>query len=135
MKNLALAAIFAALPAVVQAEVSVERGAYLVRGPGGCGNCHTPMGPAGFDMGNELGGRLVEVAFYEWAYYSQHPWHIPFYWLGGMSTHGLLLGGAIGVFVFCGRRGLSFLSVADELSIAAAWIMGLGRLANSIVAE
>ena len=43
-----------------QAEPSVARGEYLVRGPAGCGNCHTPMGPEGFIMDQELGGRLVE---------------------------------------------------------------------------
>jgi mono/diheme cytochrome c family protein len=39
---------------------SVERGAYLVEGPGACGNCHTPMGPDGPVMEQHLGGRLVE---------------------------------------------------------------------------
>ena len=43
-----------------QAETPVERGEYLVRGIAGCGNCHTPMGPDGFVMDQELGGRLVE---------------------------------------------------------------------------
>lgn len=42
------------------AETPVERGEYLVRGPAGCGNCHTPMGPEGFVAGQELAGRLVE---------------------------------------------------------------------------
>ncbi len=42
------------------AEGDVARGEYLVRGPAGCGNCHTPFGEAGFDMSKELGGRLVE---------------------------------------------------------------------------
>lgn len=42
------------------AETPVERGEYLVRGPAGCGNCHTPMGPNGFIAEQELGGRLVE---------------------------------------------------------------------------
>jgi mono/diheme cytochrome c family protein len=41
------------------AETPVERGEYLVRGPMGCGNCHTPLGPEGFDMEKELAGRLV----------------------------------------------------------------------------
>ncbi len=51
------------------AEVSVERGEYLVRGPAGCGNCHTPQGPNGPDMTNELGGFMVEKnpAFEAWA--------------------------------------------------------------------
>ena len=41
-------------------ETLVERGEYLVTGPGGCGNCHSPMGPNGFIEGKELAGRLVE---------------------------------------------------------------------------
>jgi mono/diheme cytochrome c family protein len=42
------------------AEPSLERGEYLVRGPAGCGNCHTPIGPEGFLMDQELTGRVVE---------------------------------------------------------------------------
>ena len=51
------------------AEMSVERGEYLVRGPAGCGNCHTPKGPDGPDMTKEFGGFLVEKnpAFEAWA--------------------------------------------------------------------
>lgn len=45
---------------VAIAAPSVERGEYIVRGPGGCGNCHTPIGPEGFDMSQELAGRLVD---------------------------------------------------------------------------
>ncbi|MEL7528515.1 MAG: c-type cytochrome [Pseudomonadota bacterium] len=48
------------LPAMACAEPSLERGEYLVRGPAACGNCHTPQGPSGPDMTNELGGFLVE---------------------------------------------------------------------------
>lgn len=44
----------------VTAESSVERGAYLVEGPAGCGNCHTPLGPNGPVDGMNLAGRLVE---------------------------------------------------------------------------
>jgi mono/diheme cytochrome c family protein len=51
------------------AEPSVERGEYLVRGPAGCGNCHTPQTPKGPDLSNELGGFLIakEPAFVAWA--------------------------------------------------------------------
>ncbi|MGB0844541.1 MAG: c-type cytochrome [Alphaproteobacteria bacterium] len=41
-------------------QASLERGEYLVRGPAGCGNCHTPFGPNGPDQEKELTGRLVE---------------------------------------------------------------------------
>ena len=43
-----------------------------------------------------LGGRVVEVVFYEWPFYSAHPQWIAALWLGGMATHGLLFGVAIG---------------------------------------
>jgi len=79
-----------------------------------------------------IGGRAVEVIFYESAYYSTHAWYIFAIWIGGMSTHGILLGGTIGVWLFCKRYKKSFLGVADELVIPAALIMGLGRLGNFI---
>ncbi len=56
----ACALIGAGLAGTAAAETQVERGEYLVRGPAGCGNCHTPIGPEGFDMSRELAGRLVE---------------------------------------------------------------------------
>jgi mono/diheme cytochrome c family protein len=65
MHRLTLTAFFAtallAAPASAQSDDMVARGAYLVTGPAGCGNCHTPMGPDGFIAGQDLGGRLVEA--------------------------------------------------------------------------
>lgn len=62
MKRLVAAATLAAACGIgpATAAPSVERGEYLVRGPAGCGNCHTPMGPQGFVMEQEFAGRLVE---------------------------------------------------------------------------
>jgi phosphatidylglycerol:prolipoprotein diacylglycerol transferase len=79
-----------------------------------------------------LGGRLVEVFSYEWPFYSQHPWLIPAVWLGGMATHGLLLGAVIGAWLLCRRYRKSFLILLDELAVPGAWIMGLGRIGNFI---
>ncbi|PSL17886.1 c-type cytochrome [Shimia abyssi] len=60
MKRILATAALAAAATTTSAEVSVERGEYLVRGPAACGNCHTPQGPDGPDMTNELGGFMVE---------------------------------------------------------------------------
>lgn len=79
-----------------------------------------------------IGGRMVEVFFYEWAYYADHPARIGWIWMGGMSTHGILLGGTLGALLFCRLNNRNFLSLADELVIPAAFIMGLGRLGNFI---
>jgi phosphatidylglycerol:prolipoprotein diacylglycerol transferase len=83
-------------------------------------------------LGVLIGARLVEVFFYEWAFYSEHTGYIFFIWLGGMSTHGILLGGTLGMWLFCRRYHKSFLAVADEIVIPAALIMGLGRIGNFI---
>ena len=55
-----IAILSVCLGAPVIAETPLERGEYLVRGIAGCGNCHTPLGPEGPVMGQELAGRLVE---------------------------------------------------------------------------
>ena len=85
-----------------------------------------------FALGVLAGGRLAEVFFYEWEYYGAHPRHIPALWLGGMSTHGLILGAVVGGGIFCLARGRDFLAMADELAIPGAFVMGMGRLANFI---
>ncbi len=79
-----------------------------------------------------LGGRLVEVVFYEWAYYGSHPWHIPAIWLGGMSTHGILFGCVVATWLYCRIHRRRFFVIADVLVIAGAFIMGFGRIGNFI---
>lgn len=79
-----------------------------------------------------IGGRLVEVVFYEWGFYRNHIGLIPACWVGGMATHGLLIGGISGAIVFCRRYNLSLLPVTDALAIPAAVILGFGRIGNFI---
>lgn len=79
-----------------------------------------------------LGGRLVEVIGYEWPFYRDHPQWISAVWLGGMATHGLLLGGLVAAWGFARARGISWWVLLDELAVPAALIMGLGRIGNFI---
>jgi len=85
-------------------------------------------------LGVLLGGRLL-VVFYERAYFGAHPLMIPALWMGGMATHGLILGGVAGVAAFCVLDRQSFLRMLDALAIPAALIMGLGRIGNFIDGE
>lgn len=55
-----VAILACASAAPVLAEPSVDRGRYLVEGPAGCGNCHTPLGPNGPVKEMNLAGRLVD---------------------------------------------------------------------------
>ena len=83
-------------------------------------------------IGVLVGGRAVEIAFDEWPFYREHLRLIPAFWLGGMATHGLMLGGAVGAAVFALQYRKPFLLLADALVIPAAFLMGLGRLGNFI---
>ena len=83
-------------------------------------------------IGVIVGGRALVVFDHEWDFYREHLSLIPYVWLGGMATHGLLAGGALGVFAFCLWRRVPFRPVFDELAIAAAIIMGFGRIGNFI---
>jgi phosphatidylglycerol:prolipoprotein diacylglycerol transferase len=79
-----------------------------------------------------VGGRLIEVVFYEWPFYREHPYYIPACWLGGMASHGLLLGGITGVLLFCRIHRKPFLSVTDILVVAGAFTLGAGRIGNFV---
>jgi phosphatidylglycerol:prolipoprotein diacylglycerol transferase len=83
-------------------------------------------------VGVLAGGRSIEVAFDEWPFYRHHLSLIPACWLGGMATHGLLLGAAVGAGLFAIVSGRSFLAIADALVVPGALLMGLGRLGNFI---
>jgi phosphatidylglycerol---prolipoprotein diacylglyceryl transferase len=79
-----------------------------------------------------VGGRIVEIAFYEWPFYAKNIDLVGAFWLGGMASHGLLAGGLAAVWIFSRRKGLPFLQVTDLLSIPAAFILGAGRIGNFI---
>jgi phosphatidylglycerol:prolipoprotein diacylglycerol transferase len=83
-------------------------------------------------LGVLLGGRVVEVCFYEWPFYRAHPGLMPAYWLGGMATHGLLAGGLAGIWLFSRLERTPFLSVTDALAVPAAVILAMGRIGNFI---
>lgn len=83
-------------------------------------------------IGGLVGGRFIEVAFDEWSFYSQNPKFIPAYWLGGMATHGVMLGVATGTLIFTRLNRKRFLILADALVIPGALLMGLGRVGNFI---
>jgi phosphatidylglycerol:prolipoprotein diacylglycerol transferase len=83
-------------------------------------------------VGVLIGGRAVEVFFDEWNFYSRHPEFMPRYWLGGMATHGLLIGAAAGAWLFARVFNRPFLQLADALVVPGAFLMGLGRIGNFI---
>jgi phosphatidylglycerol:prolipoprotein diacylglycerol transferase len=83
-------------------------------------------------LGVLIGGRVIEVAFDEWPFYRDHLLLIPAYWLGGMATHGLLIGAAAGAAAFAHVYRKRFLELADALVIPGAFLLGMGRIGNFI---
>ncbi|HVF30480.1 MAG TPA: prolipoprotein diacylglyceryl transferase [Pyrinomonadaceae bacterium] len=79
-----------------------------------------------------IGGRVVEVIFYEWPFYGANLELIPAFWLGGMASHGLLLGGLAAVWIFCRIYNKPFLMMTDALAAPASFILGAGRIGNFI---
>ena len=83
-----------------------------------------------------VGARLGHVFFYQWDYYSAHPWKILATWEGGLASHG----GAIGIIlavilysIFTTKR--NPLWTFDRLTIAIALVGGLIRIGNLMNSE
>lgn len=83
-----------------------------------------------------VGARLGHVFFYQWDYYSAHPWKILATWEGGLASHG----GAIGIIlavilysIFTTKR--NPLWTFDRLTVAIALVGALIRFGNLMNSE
>ncbi len=83
-----------------------------------------------------VGARLGHVFFYQWDYYSVHPWKIFATWEGGLASHG----GAIGIIIavllyshFTTKR--NPLWTFDRLTVAIALVGALIRFGNLMNSE
>lgn len=83
-----------------------------------------------------VGARLGHVFFYQWDYYSAHPWKILATWEGGLASHGGAIGIIIAVIlysIFTTRR--SPLWTFDRLTVAIALVGCLIRIGNLMNSE
>jgi phosphatidylglycerol---prolipoprotein diacylglyceryl transferase len=81
-----------------------------------------------------IGARLYHV-IHLWDYYSANPVEIPQVWNGGLGIPGGVVGGALGVWIYCRSQGLN---AARWMDIAApALLLGqvIGRLGNFVNQE
>ncbi len=82
-----------------------------------------------------IGGRLGQVIFYEWPYYSTHPLEILELWNGGMSFHGGLIAACFAMWFVARQAKVSILTIGDICAAAAPVGILLGRVANFIRPE
>ena len=82
-----------------------------------------------------IGGRLGACLLYEPTYYLSHPVEILAVWKGGMSSHGGILGGIVGLYFFSKKHNVSLVHLLDNIVIAMVPGLGFGRLGNFINGE
>jgi phosphatidylglycerol---prolipoprotein diacylglyceryl transferase len=82
-----------------------------------------------------IGGRLGQVIFYEWPYYSAHRLEILELWNGGMSFHGGLIAACLAMWFVARQAKISILTIGDICAAAAPIGILLGRIANFIRPE
>lgn len=86
--------------------------------------------------GTVIGSRLGHCFFYEWDWYSQHPWKILAIWEGGLASHGGTIGVMIGVLMFSFfTTHRSPLWTFDRLVIPIALVGALIRIGNLMNSE
>lgn len=86
-------------------------------------------------VGVILGARLGYVVFYGEGYYWTHPGEIFAFSQGGMSFHGGLVGGILGLAISSRLIKMPFLSLGDLAAIGAPIGLFFGRCANFINGE
>jgi phosphatidylglycerol:prolipoprotein diacylglycerol transferase len=86
-------------------------------------------------IGAIIGARLGQVFFYQWDYFSQNPIEIFKIWNGGLASHGGVIGGAVGLFLFLRKYPVyKLIWLADRASLVIfipAALIRLGNLFNS----
>lgn len=86
-------------------------------------------------LGVVLGGRLGFILFYRPQQALADPMMIFRVWDGGMSSHGGMIGLTLATFLYARQQRISWLSLADNIAIAAPAGLFLGRCANFINGE
>ncbi len=87
---------------------------------------------AAFAVGVLVGARVFDILVYELDFYRARPFAALNFWMGGMASHGVLLGGLIATYLFARRKGIPLLVFLDEVVVPGALLLAVGRLGNFI---
>lgn len=86
-----------------------------------------------------LGSILLARLFFELIYnlkdFVSNPLQFFYFWNGGMSFHGGIIGGVIATIYFTKKYKINFYDIADLVIIPFALMLGFGRIANFINGE
>ena len=83
-----------------------------------------------------IGSRLAHILFYQLDYYIAHPEDILAVWKGGLASHGGVVGGLIGLYIYCRRnKGYDFFWTLDHGIICVMLLASLIRFGNLMNSE
>ncbi len=85
-------------------------------------------------VGVLLGSRIFMI-LWEPGVYLSNPIELLYFWRGGMSFHGGFVGIVAAAWIFCWRKRVPFLQLADLMSFPALLALALGRIANFMNGE
>ncbi len=77
-----------------------------------------------------IGGRLWDVFFFDWDYYSEHLLEIPFVWQGGMAVQGGMLAGIAAGIAYCKLHDIDWVAFGDIVAPSLLIGQAIGRMAN-----
>lgn len=86
-------------------------------------------------LGIIIGGRLGYMLFYDFQEWLEHPLKLFQVWKGGMSFHGGLAGGLIGLMIFSKHTHKHYLDVTDFAAPLVPLGLAAGRFGNFINGE
>lgn len=88
-------------------------------------------------VGMLLGSRLFYVFIYNYDYFKDKQLEILYFWRGGMSFHGGVLGASLALWLTSslGRKRSSLLSASDLAVLSIPLVLAFGRIANFINGE
>lgn len=82
-----------------------------------------------------IGARLFHVLFWGFEYYFSQPARILYFWLGGFSFHGGLVGALLFSWIYCKTKNKNFWKIADILALLGVLMPVFSRIANFINQE
>jgi prolipoprotein diacylglyceryl transferase len=87
-------------------------------------------------IGGLIGARLAHILFYNLDWYMAHPADLIAVWKGGLASHGGVVGGLLGLYIFCRRhREYSFFWTLDHGIITVVLMASLIRIGNLMNSE
>jgi len=86
-------------------------------------------------IGSILTARLFFELIYNLNSFFSNPLQFFYFWNGGMSFHGGVIGGTLGTLYYCRKKKIAFYDIADIVVIPFALMLGFGRIANFINGE